>query len=95
MMIAFCEGALDKEADHAFDLLSVDSHGKTLPQRALIVQLYELEWSWWWDERQQNYAQYISNNMHALKETAIPPASICRMVLIVACWSALKMAAAY
>jgi uncharacterized protein YfaS (alpha-2-macroglobulin family) len=63
-------GALDKDADHAFDLLSVDSHGKTQPQRALTVQLYELEWSWWWDERQQNYAQYISNNMHALKETA-------------------------
>lgn len=63
-------GALDKDAEHAFDLLSVDSHGKTQPQRALTVQLYELEWSWWWDERQQNYAQYISNNMHALKETA-------------------------
>jgi len=63
-------GALDKDADHAFDLLSIDSHGKTLPQRALTVQLYELAWSWWWDEKQQNYAQYISNNMHALKETA-------------------------
>ncbi|MDH5641616.1 MAG: MG2 domain-containing protein, partial [Nitrospira sp.] len=62
-------GSLDKEGDHVFDLVSVDSKGKPLAKHALELTVYKLEWRWWWDERDENEASYISNNIHALKET--------------------------
>ena len=63
-------GSLDKNADHVFDLVAVDSKGKPLAKRAIELTVYKLEWRWWWDEREENFTSYISNNIHALKETA-------------------------
>ena len=63
-------GALDKDADHTIDLISLDSRGQPVPNRELTLQLYALAWSWWWDEKREDYAQYISNNTRALKQTA-------------------------
>ena len=62
-------GSLDKEADHLFDLVSVDSKGKPLAKHAIELTVYKMEWRWWWDEREENHASYISKNIHALKET--------------------------
>lgn len=62
-------GSLDKEADHLFDLVAVDSKGRPLANHAIELTVYKMEWRWWWDEREENHASYISNNVHALKET--------------------------
>ena len=62
-------GSLDKEGDHLFDLVSVDSKGKPLPKHAIEVTVYKMEWRWWWDEREENHASYISKHTRALKET--------------------------
>jgi uncharacterized protein YfaS (alpha-2-macroglobulin family) len=62
-------GSLDKNADHVFDLVSVDSNGKPLANHAIELSVYKMEWRWWWDEREENHASYISNNSRALKET--------------------------
>lgn len=63
-------GSLDKDTDHAIDILTVDSHGQPIANHNLTVALYALEWRWWWDEREANYAQYISSSTRQLKETA-------------------------
>lgn len=62
-------GSLDKNENHIFDLVAVDSNGKPLAKHAIELTVYKLEWRWWWDEREENEASYISNNVHALKET--------------------------
>ncbi len=62
-------GSLDKNSDHVFDLVSVDSNGKPLANHAIELTVYKLEWRWWWDQREENRASYISNNIHALKNT--------------------------
>jgi uncharacterized protein YfaS (alpha-2-macroglobulin family) len=62
-------GSLDKNADHVFDFVSVDSKGKPLAKHAIELTVYKLEWRWWWDAREENQASYISNNIHALKAT--------------------------
>lgn len=62
-------GSLDKNGDHLFDLVSVSSNGKPLANHAIELTIYKMEWRWWWDEREENNASYISNNIHALKDT--------------------------
>ncbi len=62
-------GALDKDAEHPFDLVTLDSHGRAIANHKLNVTLYAIEWHWWWDEKEENFANYLSNSVHAPKET--------------------------
>ncbi len=63
-------GSLNKNANHIFDLVSVDNKGKPLANQAIKITVYKMDWRWWWDERTENYARYTSNNIHAVKESA-------------------------
>lgn len=52
-------GSLDKNGEHLFDLVSVNSNGKPLANHAIQLTIYKMEWRWWWDEREENNASYI------------------------------------
>jgi uncharacterized protein YfaS (alpha-2-macroglobulin family) len=62
-------GALDKDAKHAFDLLSIDSERQPVAGRNLQVTLYEIEWRWWWDEDGEDFARYVSDQVHRPRQT--------------------------
>lgn len=38
--------------------VSIDAKGNTQPNRKLSVGLYELDWRWWWEQRDNSYADY-------------------------------------
>jgi uncharacterized protein YfaS (alpha-2-macroglobulin family) len=62
-------GALDKDAKHTFDLLSIDTMRKPVSGRHLDVTLYRIEWRWWWDEDGEDFARYVSDQVHRPVQT--------------------------
>ncbi|MCB0662708.1 MAG: alpha-2-macroglobulin, partial [Saprospiraceae bacterium] len=56
--------------ENQFEFLTVNKDGKPLANRKVSVGIYEINWSWWWDQSQQRMAQYNStNHFNALMRT--------------------------
>ena len=54
--------ALATGLDHRFDLLSVDSQGKPVGGTKLMVDIYKVDWYWWWSSDQSDLARFVSNS---------------------------------
>lgn len=55
-------GALETDTTYRFPLISVDKNGKKARNRRLKVEIYKIEWSWWWESSSDDVAQYINRN---------------------------------
>ena len=49
------------DIDHRFDVVSVDCYGKSKANRKLKVEVYQLEWKWWWDSSKENLSSFHSD----------------------------------
>ncbi|NNM24074.1 MAG: hypothetical protein HKO54_11040, partial [Flavobacteriaceae bacterium] len=47
-----------------FDLVSVDSQGKISGNRELEVELFQIEWRWWWNRGYDNLSRYENAAVH-------------------------------
>jgi hypothetical protein len=57
---------------NTIQLVNVDKNGKPLTNRRLTIGLYKVEWRWWWDQYQQNEANYNSGeHVGAVKTAAV------------------------
>lgn len=57
--------------NHPVNIVSLDADGKKVANRDLEVQIYKMNWSWWW-ERNRNVTNYISaNNLRPYQEKNI------------------------
>lgn len=56
------KGQLLTEKDHMMEVVSVDGEGKPLDKKGLVLEVYKLNWRWWWDRSSDNLANYISRN---------------------------------
>ncbi|MEP7268367.1 MAG: MG2 domain-containing protein, partial [Saprospiraceae bacterium] len=53
-------------------LTSIDTKGNALANKKLTVGLYELEWRWWWEQRDNAYADYsTSDHKNALQKGVV------------------------
>jgi len=41
-----------------FDVVSVNAEGKAAPNRKLTVQIFKIEWRWWWNRGSDNLSRY-------------------------------------
>lgn len=57
-------GMLLTDKDHVVDIVSVDSYGNPISRRGIEIEVYKLDWKWWWDKSRENLANYISRNYH-------------------------------
>ncbi len=55
-------GALETDTTYNFPLISVDKNGKQVGNRRLKIEVYKIEWSWWWESSADDVAQYINRN---------------------------------
>lgn len=55
-------GALETDTTYRFPVVSVDKHGKKSGNRKLSVEVYRIEWSWWWSSGEGNIANYINRS---------------------------------
>jgi uncharacterized protein YfaS (alpha-2-macroglobulin family) len=47
--------------DHRFSVALVNFEGRQLVNQKVRVEIYKLEWHWWWDSAGGNLANYMSN----------------------------------
>jgi alpha-2-macroglobulin len=63
---------IDRKTGGDVTFMAVDKRGNPLANHKIRVGFYKLNWSWWWDEDSENYAQF--NNAEyvgAVDETTI------------------------
>ena len=57
-------GSFFTDQNNAFELLSVDAQGKKSGNRKLTVQVYKIEWRWWWNRGYDNLSRYENSTYH-------------------------------
>ncbi|MGM0479263.1 MAG: alpha-2-macroglobulin family protein [Bacteroidota bacterium] len=55
-------GALQTDSTYQFEVVSVDKKGNTVPQKEVEVDVYRIDWSWWWERGRNNLASYIGRS---------------------------------
>lgn len=55
-------GILYTDKDHKIDIATVDAGGKGISVKGVEINLYKLEWRWWWDNSNQSLANFIEVN---------------------------------
>ncbi len=52
---------LDTDKPQSFQVATVDEEGKPMAINGLQVDIYKVDFRWWWDESDENLASYISS----------------------------------
>lgn len=55
-------GMLETRKTNRFDIVSVDQNGRPKSVRGLEVNVYKVEWRWWWDASDDNLSNYNAAN---------------------------------
>lgn len=58
-------GQLLTQKDHQLEIVSVDSEGNPISKQGLVLEVFKLNWRWWWDRSNDNLAYYISRNYNS------------------------------
>lgn len=57
-------GILYTGKDHYIDIATADVSGNGVSRSNLRFELYKLEWRWWWDQYNNDLANYASDDYH-------------------------------
>ncbi len=55
-------GILYTNRDHKFEIATVDEKGNAVSRGQLKYEVYKLEWRWWWDQYNDEIANYEADN---------------------------------
>jgi len=55
-------GMLYNDTDHRVEVVTVNSDGRPVSVGRLDVQVYRLEWRWWWDASGEGLASYMGSS---------------------------------
>ena len=58
-------GHLDTDKDQTFSLICVDKDGNTVPYVDLNVNIYKVEWYWWWRAEHEDLAGYTTSRYNS------------------------------
>jgi uncharacterized protein YfaS (alpha-2-macroglobulin family) len=56
------ERVLYTDKTYNIGLVNLDPDGNLVPSNRLKVEVYKLEWRWWWDDSERNSADFISTS---------------------------------
>ncbi|MEN0038549.1 MAG: MG2 domain-containing protein [Cellvibrio sp.] len=54
--------AIGRDEDHPVIIQTLNAAGKAEPNRHVEINVYEIGWRWWWDEEDENLAEYFNNS---------------------------------
>ncbi len=57
-------GMLLTDTTHYADLVVVDHAGSSVSRSQLEVEIYKLDWRWWWDNSFENLSNYVGRSYH-------------------------------
>ncbi len=65
-------GSFLTDENNNFDVVSLNAEGKTAGNRKLKVQVFKIEWRWWWNRGRDNLSRYENATVHRpFKELSI------------------------
>ncbi|NGP87101.1 hypothetical protein G3569_01940 [Aliifodinibius halophilus] len=50
---------LDRDKTHTLDLVSLDIDGEPAPRQKVKVEIFKIDWRWWWEKSNENLSQYF------------------------------------
>ncbi len=69
-------GSFLTDENTEFDVVSVNADGKATGNRKLKVQIFKIEWRWWWNRGRDNLSRYENATVHRpYKELSITTSS--------------------
>lgn len=57
-------GSFYTDEKQRFDLVTVDKDGSPIQRNNIEVDIYKIEWRWWWNTSDDNLSSYASNTFH-------------------------------
>lgn len=57
-------GSFFTDENQTFDVVVVDENGKPVKRNNLEVNVYKIEWRWWWNSSYDNLSSYVSSSYH-------------------------------
>lgn len=57
-------GAHDSQSPILISLASVDESGNPISRSNLKVEVYKINWRWWWDRNNESLASYVGDHSH-------------------------------
>ncbi len=61
--------SIGRDEDHPVLIQTLGADGKAEANRSVEINVYEIGWRWWWDEEQENLAEYFNNSTHTAVHT--------------------------
>src|SRR5690606_7211404 len=58
-------GMLLTDTTHTVNIATVDANGNPVSRNRIEIEIYKLDWRWWWDNSDAGIANYLSNHHHA------------------------------
>lgn len=55
-------GTLETGTNNRFDVVTVDEKGRPVSVKNLEVNIFKVQWRWWWDASEDNLSNYNSSN---------------------------------
>lgn len=55
-------GMLLTDTAHTVSIVTVDTDGKQVSKRGIELELYKLNWRWWWDQSEDHISNYIGRS---------------------------------
>ncbi len=52
------------DTTYTVNLVSVSSEGTPVPRQTLNVEVYKIDWRWWWERGSEDLSNYISSSYH-------------------------------
>ncbi|MCL1933067.1 MAG: MG2 domain-containing protein [Candidatus Azobacteroides sp.] len=55
---------IETDKNHTFDIVTLDADGKPMNRGNLEYKIYKMGWSWWWEEGNSTFANYINSSSY-------------------------------
>ncbi len=53
---------IETDKDHRFDIVTVNDKGQLINRSNLEYKVYRIDWSWWWENREESFGTYINSS---------------------------------
>ena len=53
---------IETDKDHRFDIVTVNDKGQPINRSNLEYKVYRIDWSWWWENREESFGTYINSS---------------------------------
>lgn len=57
-------GTLPTDKNHVIEIATVNADGKPVSSDNIKVEIYKMEWRWWWDSYEEELASYVGNTYY-------------------------------